>query len=140
MNIKSERLRAFFIVAAIEISSYKILPFAPRNELYFGACGIFLAINAIFLWNFFKMNNLIFDLLFLTGIQLLIQMLGLANYEFSILPREIYIYSSHTIVAITLIRFLIVRGNDRNTARSHGFNLARFFAFMGRRHVNQVSL
>ena len=106
-----ERLKAFLLIGGIEVASSFLLPFAPRNDLYYAFCAAFNALTMIALIGYFEFTVFSFDLFKLTVVQVFFQLMGWVIYQ-TRLPVEIYNYSIHIIVLLTFLRILLVGAND----------------------------
>lgn len=132
-----ERIKLFFMVCAIESSAYFLLPYAPRNEVYFAVAGAFASLYILFLIEYFDLSALPLDLMLLSVLQIIVQIVGLIGYEIRLSPK-IYIWGAHSVVAATFLRLLIVGRYGGNSTRDRRWNLSNIFAIMGRQQDQKV--
>lgn len=122
-----ERFYALCLIGGIELISSYLLPFSPRNELYYMFCGAFNALTISILITRFHYTQLSRDLLRLAVAQAAIQLSGIVLYLLpklspivrEIFPVGIYNYGIHIVVALTFLRILIVRKGDESAARAY---------------------
>lgn len=111
---KEGRIFALLLISAVELASVQLLPFVPRDDFYFVACGAFNLLTLSRL-SVVPATSLIVDLAKLTFIQLCLQCLGWILYASEIKP---YFYNASIplIVAVTYIRILLTGEYDGNAA------------------------
>lgn len=123
----TERFYALILIGSIEFISSYLLPYSPRNELYYMFCGAFNAITLSILVTRFRYTLLARDLFQLTVIQSGIQLLGISLYFLAkifpitreLLPVSIYNDAIYIIVVVTFLRIIIVRDGDESAARKY---------------------
>ncbi len=108
------RLSALFFILFVEASAYFIMPYAPRDELYYAAAGSFNFLTLALL-TAIKNNRLQADLMRLTFLQLIIQFMGWVLYSLY-MPAHLYNWGIHAIVAATFVRIFWLGRNDGDPA------------------------
>lgn len=107
MTFKSDweaRIFALFLITATEFVAQLVLPFAPRNDLYFVICGT-INLGGLLLLTVTESRQFMVDLTKLTFLQLCLQFLGWCLYcAYS--TAHFYNWSIHIVVAATYLRIL----------------------------------
>lgn len=117
MNFKTDwqaRIFALALISSIEYAAQLALPFVPRDDTYFAACGSFNFITLIAM-TVTDHRPLMADLAKLTFLQLMLQFIGWCFY-IMYLPSQFYNWSIQIIVVATYARILWVGSDDRNYA------------------------